>query len=132
MPLFISVYFVIAYIPILTKTGTEYFPFFTFKLYSKVPNGFEKYDLVIDDGCSEPFNLLYGSKRLTKLERKFYNVEVARVANEFKETGDFDLSGLRDALVDAKSVELVRLEGNYVEMLAEGRHQRELMHRIEQ
>ena len=73
VPIFIAIYFAVAFSPIFTRRSTEIFPFFSFNLFSQVPNGFERYDLVFDLGEKNERFLIYGNSALEDIERQYLN-----------------------------------------------------------
>ena len=121
IPLFLAVYFIIAFTPILAKQKVEIFPFFSFKLYSKIPNEFVKYDLIYNIGESNESFLIYENSTLNKLERKNFNYRVNIMGSQYEETGNVFFENYTDLLAMAQSVSLVKISGNYkVSVLDDG------------
>ena len=86
VPLFLVVYFFIALLPILHKGGGEVFPFFSFKLYSKIPDGFSRYDLLLNEGKADESFLVYGNSDLNNLEKRNYAYRLGIAGGKSEET----------------------------------------------
>jgi hypothetical protein len=114
IPLFLAVYFIIALTPVLAKQKGEIFPFFSFKLYSKIPNEFVKYDLIYNIGESNEYFLIYKNSSLSKLERKNFNYRVNIMGRHYEENENIPFENYTDLLAKAKSVTLVKISGNYI------------------
>tara|TARA_B110000908_G_C10188924_1_gene419477 strand:+ start:331 stop:753 length:423 start_codon:yes stop_codon:yes gene_type:complete len=130
IPLFLVVYFIVAFIPILAKQKTEVFPFFTFKLYSKIPNEFVKYDLIYNIGESNEAFLIYRNSTLNKLERKNFNYRVNIMGSQYEETGNVFFENYTDLLAKAQSVSLVKISGNYINAVKNNEFHVELIHKL--
>jgi len=70
-------YFALSMFQIFVQKKTEYFPVYSFKLYSKIPQKIEMTDLKIWSAASEEhLMLLSGELPLTKIERKFWRTRL--------------------------------------------------------
>ena len=70
-------YFALSMFQIFVQKKTEYFPVYSFKLYSKIPQKIEMTDLKIWSAASEEYlMLLSGELPLTKIERKFWRTRL--------------------------------------------------------
>ncbi|MFK8007602.1 MAG: hypothetical protein AB8H03_14580 [Saprospiraceae bacterium] len=116
IPFFIAIYFVIAFSPIFTRRSTEIFPFFSFNLFSQVPNGFERYDLVFDLGEKEERFLIYGNTDLEDIERQYLNGLVPKIAKKYESTKIFDDEKITRFFPKNSSVTLVKIKGDFIEI----------------
>lgn len=114
IPTFIVIYFVLAFLPITTSLQSEIFPFFSYKLYSKIPNGFTTYDLLINKGTADEFFLILGNTSLNNYQRKHFNDRIQLLGNQFEESNVISISEYADLLSMGKSIFLIKLSGDYV------------------
>jgi hypothetical protein len=114
---FIFIYFIIGLTPVLMKSEKEYFPFFSFKLYSKIPNGFIKYDLLFNAGSDQEHYLLYKNVCLNKLERKCFDHWLAGAVIEYNQSGILNLKPYEYLFDDVQTVSLVKISGDVMEMV---------------
>ena len=130
IPSFLVGYFILAFIPVLSKQKTEIFPFFSFKLYSKIPTDFTRYDLLINkDGDNEHY-LLYQNDDLNKLERKNYSLRIGQMGDDIEESKNLNKDYFKDLLEFGTSVHLVKLTGDYIETAKTGNYDREIMKQL--
>jgi hypothetical protein len=113
--LIIRLYFVVAFFPVLLKRETEYFPFFSFKLFSKIPDGFTRYDLVFDTGPGKSKYLLYNNRELNRLERSHFELWLQSAVKGFQQTGKLDLKPHEGLLEKGNNIRLVRMTRDYIE-----------------
>jgi hypothetical protein len=111
---FIFIYFIVGLTPVLIKNEKEYFPFFSFKLYSKIPNGFSKYDLLINEGSDQEHYMLYKNISLNKLERKCFDHWLAKAVTEYNRSGILNLKPFEYLFDDVQTVSLVKMSGDYI------------------
>jgi hypothetical protein len=106
----ILLYFSISLTNIALKHEVEWFPLFSFKFFSRIPNGFTKYDIVFDQGSSKERYLLYRNVTLNMLERRNYERWLGTTA-----TRPFDIAGYEHLLNGATTASLVRFTGDFIE-----------------
>lgn len=127
VPIFIITYFTLAYYPILTRQKMEIFPFFSFKLYSKVPKDYERYDILFNYGESSEHFLVFGNKDLNKLERKNFNYTLGKMAENFSRDSVLNISSFNYLLEEGNSAYFVRISGNCIEVLEKEKFKVELL-----
>lgn len=130
MPSFIFFYFALAVSPIITHQKTEIFPFFSFKLYSKIPNGFAKYDILFNRGCNNEHYLLYQNHVLNKLEINSFNKKLTQISTEYNLSGKIDLKNFAYILEKGETAFLVKLSGSYVEAVREQKFHIEFLEKL--
>ena len=130
VPLFLVGYFIIAFTPVfITHTG-EIFPFFSFKLYSKVPSDFVKYDLMYNKGEADEFYLIHENGNLNRLERKNFNYRLNLIGDQFEDSVNVFTVNYADLLEKGKSVYLVKISGNYIGSVRDGVYEVDLIKRL--
>lgn len=131
LPIFILSYFFLAFVPIFKKETVEIFPFFSFKLYSKIPNGFIHYDILLNKGEDGERFLLFKNQSISKLERKSYFKLMGNIGEAHKngELGKIDLNRT-GILTKANSVHLVRLSGDYLSAIRDDHFEVEVLEKL--
>ena len=127
IPVFIVIYFLLAFTPIIFYQKSEIFPFFSFKLYSKVPNDFIKYDLLYNKGEADEYFLLYKNSALNKLERKNFNFRVNLLGKNYEQSKKLFLKKYSDLISREDSVFLVKISGNYVKAIRDDKYNIEVI-----
>lgn len=117
IPVFIAIYFLLAFLPIISKQEGEIFPFFSFKLYSKTPNGYTTYDILYNKGEDNEYFLLHRNSALNKLERKNFRYRINILGQEFEESKKLCANNYTDILTRGKTAILVKISGDYVETI---------------
>lgn len=117
IPVFIAIYFLLAYLPIISKQKGEIFPFFSFKLYSKTPNEYATYDILYNRGEDNECFLLHRNSTLNKLERKNFRYRINILGQEFEESKKLFANNYADILSRGKTAFLVKISGDYVETI---------------
>lgn len=113
--IFITVYFAFSFHSIITKYNGETIPFFSFRLYSKIPNTFERYDILLNDSNSEkPHFLLFNNENLDKLQLKYINNKLHLLGNQFEKTKQIDTTILKK-ITPLKKGNFVKIKGNYID-----------------
>lgn len=115
LPLFLAVYFTIALLPVLKYGGGEIFPFFSFKLYSKIPDGFVRYDLLLNEGEPDESYLLMGNSSLNPLEKRNFAYRLSTAGKLSRESIDEYFVQNPDLLEHGQSSVLVKLTGKSIE-----------------
>ena len=124
VPSFLIIYLVISFLPrtdIFPKTN-EIFPFFCFDLYSNVPNELSVYDLRFNYGEKNESYLYFKNYSLNKIEEKFYRSWVSNLANSYNQTGVMDVKFIQNQIDQSNSVELVKFQGSYKDMILYNSH----------
>ncbi len=114
--LFSGVYASIGLFAIVTHKATEIFPFFSFKLYSKIPQNFVHYDLILNEDIDHPQLLLHGNSYLNSIEKK----ALARFLRHKRAESNGATIQLDEVVWNGYSGKLVLLEGNYLSYLQDG------------
>ncbi len=114
LPLFLAVYFSIALLPVLKYGGGEIFPFFSFKLYSKIPDGFVRYDLLLNEGEADESYLILGNSNLNPLEKRNYPYRLAKAGAHPLESLDEFFAQNSDLLERGRTISFVKLSGKSI------------------
>ena len=106
-----ATYFIISFVPIFARWKVEIFPFFSFKLFSKIPQSFEHADVLLNADLENPKLLIHGNSDLTRIQSKFYAAKTAEMVeryfqNPIPENQTFEMDGY--------SGQIVVLKGNYI------------------
>src|SRR5690349_12083922 len=104
----IVLYFSISLTNVALKQEVEWFPLFSFKLFSRIPGDFVKYDIVFDKGTSNEHYLLYRNNQLTGLERRNYEHWLTKGADQ-----SFKTDGYEYLFDNATSASLVKISGSF-------------------
>lgn len=133
IPVFIAIYFVIALIPVVASSPAvnnkmgELFPFFSFKLYSKVPEGCVNYDLLFDQGLPSESFLLYKNTGLNRFERRTYGNRIGELVSSHAQ-GEISSSQVNSKLLEnAKTVRLVKLSGSCIDRAKDDKYTLEVI-----
>ena len=130
IPVFIAVYFVVALTPVIQKTYKEVFPFFSFRLYSRILENIKLYDLCFEDAEGNRQFLLYNNKNLNKLERKHYALLLRKLGKQHEKAEEKDFSGLQKLINTHENVTFVKISGNNIEVLREDRYDLEIIEKL--
>lgn len=130
VPVFLVLYFSLAFFPVLARQKTEIFPFFSFKLYSKIPNGFSNYDILYNKGESDEHFLLHNNSSLNKLERKNYASRLRMLAEQTEPTQETVLPNCEDLLARGNTAFLVELSGDYVTTVRDNEYNVEIISQL--
>lgn len=124
IPIGLLVYFVVALYPVLTGRAQEVFPFFSFKLYSKIPVGSTSIDLAGIDAAGDTTLLLYRNPSLSFLERKSFGARLASLARVQEDgvTADQLLAFRQNLPPEVTELVLVRYESDLLEAYASRQH----------
>ena len=117
IPLFLGLYFFIALLPVLKFGGGEIFPFFSFKLYSKIPDGFVRYDLLLNEGEADESFLILGNADLNPLEKRNYPYRLGIAGSQAIESLDAYFAQNADLLEKGRSIAFVKLTGQSIEAI---------------
>jgi hypothetical protein len=115
IPLFLGVYFIVALLPVFAYGGGEIFPFFSFKLYSKIPDGFVRYDLLLNEGEPDESFLILGNSSLNPLEKRNYPYRLGIAGSQPLESLDAYFAENPDLLKKGRSVAFVKLSGKSID-----------------
>ena len=127
LPIFIGLYFILAFAPIFVFHSQEIFPFFSFKLYSKIPNGFERYDLLLNRGDVDESFLIFKNTSLNSLEQKSFSAKVASLRDENGQGIQHDMA---DLLSCGRTIHLVKISGNYINAVRDDYYLLEVVRRL--
>ena len=129
IPIFIATYFFVALIPVVQNKKVEIFPFFSFKLFSKIPNGFEKMDVVFDLGKENERFLIYRNNDLTIMETNFLNLKMSEISKQFDENNEQEKKEFLKMIKAQpnQSVTLVKMKGDLVENYKDGKYDLEII-----
>jgi hypothetical protein len=130
IPLFIVAYFAIAFYPILRQQRSETLPFFSFKLYSKVPDAYVNYDLLYNQGEADESFLIKDNHDLNKLERKNYGYRLRMISANMEQADALSSTSHEDLLSKGRSVHLVKLSGNYLETVRDDDYNLEVIKKL--
>ncbi|MEO1515005.1 MAG: hypothetical protein AAFV95_08325 [Bacteroidota bacterium] len=130
IPAFILLYFVIAALPIVGILKGEFFPFFSFKLYSKIPNDFSAYDLLIYRGDGEEKFLLHQNSHLDALRRKGFKRQVNLLGSQFEKTNSLGSVDYSEFVSMGDSVFLVKLSGDYIQAVKHDDYQMTVLKKL--
>ncbi|TRX48918.1 hypothetical protein FNH22_28185 [Fulvivirga sp. M361] len=130
IPVFIIIYFAISFYPIIRMTNAEVIPFFSFKLYSKIPNGFERYDVAFNLGEKDEHFLLYQNTHLNGLQWRRYAAELRQITNAYENNMTVKLDKLEDAFPKNQTATLVRFKGDYIEAVRDRKYQLEVVEQL--
>jgi hypothetical protein len=108
--LIIFLYFSISLFNIASKQDVEWFPLFSFKLYSRIPDGFTRYDIIFDQGSPNERYLLHRNGSLNALERRSYEHWLSSSAGRA-----LDISSHQHLFNDAGTASLVKMSGDFVQ-----------------
>lgn len=127
IPVFLVLYFLLAFMPILAYQEGEIFPFFSFKLYSKVPNDFIKYDILYNKGEMDAYFLLHKNSTLNKLEIKNFMFRVSLLGERYEELKQLFLNTYFDLVSTQEDAWMVKISGDYVEALRDNKYDVEIL-----
>lgn len=143
VPVFLLVYFFLASIPVISNSSSligelpksdkikaEIFPFFSFKLYSKIPNGFSFYDVIIDKGETSEHFLIKGNSELNLLQRKRYRSRVSALGSQFEFSDSLSAKDYSNFLIDVESAYLVKISGDYVRAIRDNDYNVEILKKL--
>ena len=130
IPLFLVFYFLLALLPTISKQKDEFFPFFSFNLYSKTPNGYTKYDILFNKGEINEYFLIHKNSTLNKIERKNFMYRLNILGHEFEESQKFIPNNYTDLLTNVKTVFLVKISGDYVETIKKNDFDIEILEKL--
>ncbi|MEQ8359969.1 MAG: hypothetical protein RH860_10825 [Cytophagales bacterium] len=126
-PLLISIYFSIA----IVFRHNEIFPFFSFKLYSRVPQNFEHFDILIGQNKLDNENyLLLDNKSLNKIELFYYRNLLASFKNSDVKFWQPQIDQLIYHLGLKQPLYLVKLEGDVIEFAQKRKYKRTVLKQI--
>ncbi len=113
--IFTTIYFAFSFHSVITKYNGETIPFFSFRLYSKIPNNFEVYDVMyIDENTKENHFLLFKNDTLDKLQLKYINHKLHLLGVHFEKTNQVDPTILKKIALHKKGY-FVKIKGNYID-----------------
>lgn len=113
--IFIILYFTFSFHSVITKYNGETIPFFSFRLYSKIPNTFERYDILLNDSNSiKPQFLLFNNDSLDKLQLKYLNNKLHLLGKHFEKTNRIDTTIIKK-IVPHSVGKFVKIKGNYID-----------------
>lgn len=130
IPAFIAIYFTVALTPVIQKSYHEVFPFFSFRLYSRILENIKLYDLKFEAADGSTHFLLYKNKSLSKLERKHYSLLLRTLGKQHEKSESLDLKGLKKLIENHHKVSFVKLTGNNIEVLREDRYELEIIENL--
>ncbi|PHR31503.1 MAG: hypothetical protein COA38_07870 [Fluviicola sp.] len=122
IPAFLAIYFILAFLTIVLKSKSEIFPFFSFKLYSKVPNGFTKYDILYNKGEENEFYLINENATLNKLERKNFMYRMNLLGSQYEKSGKLSVENYSDFLSEGETAFLVKVSGDYIKAVRDNEY----------
>lgn len=129
-PLFILIYTLISLIPYYSNIKGEVFPFFAFNLYSRIPNGFAHYDILLNGGDKKEQLLFLKNNRLNLLQRRRYKKLLNEAIRDNLPDGKIDVSFLDPFLRDCKDVYLVIIKGDYLDAVKNNEYKIELIQKL--
>ncbi len=115
-------YFSISLTNIALKYEREWFPLFSFKLFSRVPGEFTRYDIVFDEGTPHERYLLHRTRDLNVLERHHYEHWLSSAA-----THTLDISGHEHLFEAPTTASLIRFSGDFVEAARDSKFRSEIV-----
>ena len=123
IPWFIIVYFTISFVPIATRQNSEIFPFFSFKLYSRIPNTFEHYDLIINYDLPSARSVIYNNPSWSNIERQYYGKVINEIGHAYAEHGTVDCERLRVLFPQTAAIALVKVNGDYLNAVRKNQYE---------
>lgn len=130
IPLFLVFYFLIAFLPVISEQEDEFFPFFSFNLYTKTPNGYTKYDILFNKGEINEYFLIHKNSNINKLERKNFMYRINILGHEFEESQKFIPNNYIDILSKCKTAFLVKISGDYIETIKKNEFDIEILEKL--
>ena len=127
IPLFLVVYFILSFIPVALRSKAEIFPFFSFKLFSRVPNRFEQYDVVVGYGTPAAHFVVRNNTSLNSIEQKYYLKTINEVGEKYAERDTVDWSHLSALFPPGTPLAFVRRSGNYLPAVRDGQFDTEVV-----
>lgn len=127
IPLFLVVYFILSFAPIAVRSSSEIFPFFSFKLYSRIPNTFEQYDIIVNYDTPAAYFAIRNNSSLNALERKYYLSVINEVGEAYAERGTVDWSRLSGLFPSATQFAFVQRSGDYLRAVRDGEFETEVI-----
>lgn len=118
----ILLYFSISLTNVALKNEIEWFPLFSFKLFSRIPGDFTKYDIVFDKGTANERYLLYGNHDLSILEHHSYQRWLAS-----PDPKNFDITAHEDLFSNVNSASLVKFSGSLIDAAKDSRFNTEVV-----
>lgn len=130
IPVFIAIYFVVALTPVIQKSYKEVFPFFSFRLYSRILENIKLYDLCFEDKEGNRQFLLYNNPTLNKLERKHYSLLLRTLGKKHEKSQDLDFRAFQEFTKTHEKVSFVKISGDNIEVLREDRYDLEIIENL--
>jgi hypothetical protein len=127
IPLFIAVYFVLAITPIITKTYKEIFPFFSFRLYSRILENVKMYDVMYTEADGSTHYLYFENKQIDKLERKHLAMQLRKLGKAYQKGQELNFQPLKQWVKGHHKVSFVKIYGNNIEVIQEGTYELEIL-----
>ncbi|MFK8058372.1 MAG: hypothetical protein AB8F78_19765 [Saprospiraceae bacterium] len=115
IPIFMVIYFFVALLPVVTTEVKEIFPFFSFKLYSKIPNGCTNYDILFDKGLPSETFLIHENPTINRFERRVFSNRVKALRKQYEGEGNATSTDISDLLARGTTVHLVKLSGSCID-----------------
>ena len=126
IPLFIITYFTLSVAPIVLHTRSEIFPFFSFKLYSHVPNDFKQYDVIVSYGSPDAYYAIRNNSSPNGIERKYYFRTINEVGKAYAEHGTIEWFRLSTLFPSAR-IAFVRQSGDCLRAVRDGEFETEVI-----
>lgn len=127
IPIFLLIYFFIALIPVVNNRLSEFFPFFSFKLYSKVPTECTNYDVLLDKGLPTESFLLYENTALSRFERRTYSNRISEMVKNYEKGNAPDLISDCNILENVKTATLVKISGDCIDRVRDNTYEIEVI-----
>lgn len=130
IPAFIAIYFIVALTPVIQKSYKEVFPFFSFRLYSRILENIKLYDLRFEEADGSVHFLLFNNKELSKLERKRYSLWLRTLGKKHEKSKALDFQEFQNLFEKHHKVSFVKLSGDNIEVLREHRYDIEIIENL--
>ncbi len=108
-------YYILALIPVIQHGGGEIFPFFSFKLFSKITQNFTLFDCEICTTSDDCYQLLKNNPENNEIKSKYYYNQINALGNQVISGRDYSTDFLEQHFPNAYSIELFQLQGDYLE-----------------